>query len=126
MKSRIMKSIFILLLVPFFLISCSEDEGIDKIIASIHNNTVVLSNGGKTDLYYLVIERGTTALIDWVPSVSDESVALSPGESVTIPFGDITGYKAGDRELILYYWESVTVNGEKVAGEVHNELLIIP
>ena len=98
----------------------------NRIVASVTDNTVILSNGGEVDLYYFLVERGTTATIFWVPTVSDDGAVLKPGSSVNIPFGNITGYKAGDKEVILYYWDAVTANGEKVPGEVQNELLILP
>lgn len=95
-------------------------------MTGITDNTVVLSNGGEVDLYYFLVERGTAATIFWVPTVSEDGAVLKSGASVNIPFTNITGYKAGDKEVILYYWEAINANGEKIAGEVQNQLLVFP
>jgi hypothetical protein len=69
---------------------------------------VVLSNSAAQATFYLVVERETAGLIDFAACVGQpQCQRVGPDASVRIPYGEITGYRAGSKEAIVYWWRAV-------------------
>lgn len=69
---------------------------------------VVLSNATAQPTFYLVVERQTAALIDFATCVQQpECQSVGAGSTVRVPYGEITGYRVGSKEAIVYWWRAV-------------------
>jgi hypothetical protein len=80
----------------------------DQFTIQATGREVVLSNTAAQPTFYLVVERETASLIDFVACVGQPQCrSVDPGSSVKIPYGEITGYRAGSKEAIVYWWRAV-------------------
>ncbi len=79
---------------------------------------LVVVNQTELPVYYFAVERGTSALIDWVPCGGTSlalCVGISPGATLTIPWTNVVGYKPEASEYLLIWYHLVTVNGVATA-----------
>jgi hypothetical protein len=68
---------------------------------------VRLSNAAEMPTFYFVVERETAAVIDFAPCVEGpECPSVAPGATVRIPYSGISGYQAGRKEAIVFWWRS--------------------
>jgi hypothetical protein len=82
---------------------------------------VQVENVSERPVFYLVYERGATALINWSASVAADCPSVAPGARAAIPYTAIGGYVSGKREAIVWWWEAVPGPGdEPVPGAVHS------
>ena len=70
-----------------------------------NGDALELRNRGPQPLYYFVVERQASALIDWAPcTVPATCASVPPGGRVRVPYASIAGYAAGAREAIVFWW----------------------
>jgi hypothetical protein len=68
---------------------------------------VRLSNAAEIPTFYFVVERETAAVIDFAPCVEGPRCpSVAPGATVQIPYSRISGYQAGSKEAIVFWWRS--------------------
>jgi hypothetical protein len=80
----------------------------DQFTIQATGRQVVLSNTAPQSTFYLVVERETASLIDFATCVGPPPCrSVDPDSSVKIPYGEITGYHAGSREAVVYWWRAV-------------------
>jgi hypothetical protein len=68
-----------------------------------------LTNTGSAPLAFAIMERTYAALAD-IAACADPGpacVRLPAGQTVSVPFTEISGYAAGAREVIVYTWRVV-------------------
>jgi hypothetical protein len=69
---------------------------------------VVLSNTAAQATFYLVVERETAGLINFATCVGQaQCQSVKPDSSVRIPYREITGYRTGSKEAVVYWWRAV-------------------
>lgn len=94
------------------LLAACESPGISDdypdVYAVTRDQTLHVRNVSGRPLHYLIHERGELALILWGKCTpADEGCPVLPaGESLEIPYEQIGGYDPGDKEAVIYWWES--------------------
>lgn len=64
-----------------------------------------LANSTPMAVYYVLIESETATRVDWIPCTNPSTcLQVAPHGDKTVPYREIMGYEAGDREAILYWW----------------------
>ena len=93
---------------------CSDPTGVRSDILEItrQSSSLRLRNLIGEPVYYFVVERGTSAVVDWSPCIDPEIEdppcrRVAPRSSRTVPFTDIVGYEAGEAEVIVYHWRLI-------------------
>ena len=66
-----------------------------------------LRNLSASPLSYVVVERGTLALFDWIPCAGPSCPTVGPRATVFVPYSAICGYTANAREAVVYWWRAV-------------------
>ncbi len=73
---------------------------------------VVVTNRTDADIFYMVVERETALLIDWIgcndPAAPCPRVA--PSSSTVVPYDQVTGWP-GSGQVIVYWWHLVPASG---------------
>ena len=72
----------------------------DQFTIQATGREVVLSNTASQSTFYLVVERETAALIDFATCVGQPQCQCRPRFEREIPYGEITGYHAGSKEVV--------------------------
>lgn len=74
---------------------------------------LVAINQTERPVFYFAVERGLLALIDWVPCTvqTGSCVGIAPGQTFTIPWDKVVGYKADATEYAFLWYHIATVNG---------------
>jgi hypothetical protein len=68
-----------------------------------------LANVSAAPLHYIVIERGTLALVDWIPCTGGPPCpTLAAGGTTRMPYTAVVGYTASAEEGVAYWWREVT------------------
>jgi len=77
--------------------------------AGVLADSLVLSNAGGRDAFYLVLEEETAALVNWAPCIDHARCDHVPPRSDTrIELGSVLGYEAGrSRALLVYWWQRI-------------------
>jgi hypothetical protein len=96
-----------------FVMSCSQtvdslgDETL-RIIAK--NNAVELTNTSEVVVHYVLIESETANLVDLIPNVY-EWPSIEPGEKISIPYSEISGYNATAKKAWITWSTGETDSG---------------
>ena len=68
-----------------------------------------LANVSAAPLHYIVIERETLALVDWIPCTGGPPCpTLAAGGSTRMLYTTVLGYTASAEEGVAYWWREVT------------------
>jgi hypothetical protein len=85
---------------------------------------VVLRNGAARPTFYLIVERETAAVIDFVTCVDESQCPhVASGATVRVPYSAISGYRPGKREAIVYWWRSVLSPTGPQADSFHSTVM---
>ena len=115
-------SIFLFSLLIFF--GCEENAVSPKgLQVSTQDNVLKIHNGLESRVYYFVVGRNTAVVINWAPTVNQNSRSIGSQKFVELNFEDIFGYEDGVEEAIVYYWMAVNENGSLVPGNVHSVIV---
>jgi hypothetical protein len=80
----------------------------DEFTIQATGREVVLSSTAAQPTFYLVVERETASLINFAACVGQPQCrSVDRDSSVRIPYGEITGYHAGSKEAVVYWWRAV-------------------
>jgi hypothetical protein len=80
----------------------------DQLTIRTTGQDVVLRNANEKPTFYLIVERETAAVIDFVTCVEGPGCrSVAPGATVRIPYPEITGYRPNRKEAIVFWWRSV-------------------
>ncbi len=81
---------------------------------------ILVTNQTERPIHVLAMERGMTALADWVPCVSGPSCpSQAPGEQRVIPWSAILGASPDRHEYSVYWWHAVAQpDGSVRAGTI--------
>ncbi len=68
-----------------------------------------LSNRGSFSIGFFPVEAGESALILWAPCGPDipGCLILRPGADTSISYSTVSGYYAGAKEALVYWWRLV-------------------
>jgi len=96
------------------LAMCGSPTG--PVEVTVRAPSVRIRNATDRPVYYTAIERGSAALIDWVPCTTPPSCStVAPHAERLVPFDQIAGYEAGEMEAIVYWWHlDATPSGFRV------------
>ena len=104
------------------LASCrSTTEPLNRFSASGSSAGVKLSNEGSATVFYMVMDPGLLAIVDFVPCTSKAmgcSHFVAPHSSLDVPRAKILGGERADlREALVLYWVvRDEIMGEKLVG----------
>ena len=120
MKSRLA----VLMILAVAASACAESPTVSDGVLKVTTGAseLKLANLSAAPLHYIVIERGTVALVDWIPCTGGPPCpTLAAGGSVSVPYSTILGYTPAAKEGVVYWWRDVT-NGSGVvsADSLHN------
>jgi hypothetical protein len=109
-----------MLLVPLGAVSsgCSlveNDEG--TVSATVSAPELTIQNQTDEPIYSFTVGRQMAALINWAPSVGGEGIAA--GGEKHLQYEDLLRSKGGE-EAIVYWWNAVRGDGERVPGEIQS------
>jgi hypothetical protein len=91
-------------------LACGDPASITQDQFTIHatGREVLLNNAAPHPTFYLVVERETAALIDFALCIDQSQCrSVGPGSTVRVPYREITGYHAGGKEAVVYWWRAV-------------------
>ena len=76
------------------------------------NNSIEITNNNPSTIHFLIVERKTTAIIDWSPGCNlDDPNQIKASHTKSILYEDITGYEK-DCEIVIYWWFCIKKIGE--------------
>ena len=87
---------------------------------STRSEGILATNQTDGPVHLIAIERGTTALADWIPCTAGPGCeALPPGQQRLIPWSSVLGAAADRHEYVVYWWHAVAQpDGTMRAGTV--------
>jgi hypothetical protein len=90
-------------------LACGDPASVtqDQFIIQATGREVLLSNAAAQPTFYLVVERRTAALINFALCVDPQCLSVAPDSTVSVPYREITGYRPGSREAVVYWWRAV-------------------
>lgn len=103
-----MKSFFpkIALLSLALLLACSNpftsNDG--EVVIDLDEPELKITNRLNQDIYYAVFDPDVAAVIDWIPT-STEDNRIKPDGSVVISTSDIEQHEVGDKVQVFYWTE---------------------
>ena len=98
----------------------------DQFTIQATGREVVLSNRAAQSTFYLVVERETAGLINFAACVGQLPCrSVDPDSSVTIPYSEITGYHAGSKEAVVYWWRAVQSSTGLRADSVRSTVTVL-
>lgn len=81
-------------------------DGVLKVTSG--RSALELSNLSADPLHFMVIERGTLALVDWVACTGDPPCpTLAAGGSVSVTYTSILGYSGAAQDGVAFWWRDV-------------------
>lgn len=92
------------------LLACGDPASVtqDQLTIQATGREVVLSSTAAQPTFYLVVERETAALINFGMCINQpQCQSVAAGSTVRVPYSEITGYHAGSKEAIVYWWRAV-------------------
>ena len=93
----------------------APDTGAVEVRAT--GSSIVMSNDLNQRIYYFMVGRNLSVLIDWVPQLVEEQ-SVSPGRSVSVPYEDIMMDPAGETQVGVSWWTAVVRDGKGVPGDM--------
>ncbi len=112
--------VVMLVTVTFFgcAIVDNEEPSVDEVNVRTTGTHVLLSNGLESTVYYFMVGRQLSVLIDWIPHLDDDQ-SVAAGRSVAIPYEDIMmNSDTGETEVIVYWWQATMRDGKRVPGDI--------
>lgn len=92
--------------------------------ARVTESAILLTNKTGKTIYYFVVGRKASALIDWYPVVSDENAILAD-ETITIERSAVDP-DGVETEVLVYWWDAVIVDNMERPGEVQHFIVPLP
>ncbi len=79
------------------------------VAVSAADSAIHLSNRGSFSIGFFPVEAGESALILWAPCGPDipGCLILRPGADTSISYSTVSGYYAGAKEALVYWWRLV-------------------
>jgi hypothetical protein len=114
------------LLIPFAALACGDSSAPaeDEFTVQSTGEEITLSNQAEKPTFYFIVERETATLLDFSPCVKGpECRSVAPGQTVRIPYRQITGYKPDRQEVIVYWWRSVLAPTGLRVDQLHNQIV---
>jgi hypothetical protein len=125
-RLRVARSLWVVFLI-LGLQACawqiSSDEH-ETFLARAKNRAIVLENNTADQVYFFVLGRRASALVDWVPML-DSRGALGKGESRLIPYEEIDRHRDGEEEVLVYWWTAIEVQGVRRPGKVQQMVVAL-
>ncbi len=73
------------------------------------------TNHRTATIYYITMERGTAAVVDWIPCTDPGTCpSVDAGERKTISYDDILGWDSEATEVLFYWWHLVPGSGDEL------------
>lgn len=107
------------LLTISLLFGCSDNSIEGTLSAQIQGDQLVLNNSSDDDIFYFAVDERTLAVIDWAPTVSEDSPKVESGQTIQISLTDITGYATETEVIVISYWNAIEINEKLEAGPVN-------
>lgn len=69
---------------------------------------VVLNNAAPQPTFYVVVERKTADIVNFVLCIDQPACrSVGPDSTVRVPYREITAYRPGSKEAVVYWWRAV-------------------
>lgn len=83
------------------------DSPVGPLVIQTRPSSLLLTNRSDSSLYYFIVERESSALVDWIVCESPSCPGVGPHSAKAIAYSQIVGYSDGEREAMLYWWRLV-------------------
>ena len=98
---------------------CREEElSVEPITVIVAGENIVVTNNTSVAIYYFLLPAEAEAVIDWIPTVNEESPFIPPSSIIEIPFDEILFYEPSDKVAVFNYWIAVDLDGEIIPGNI--------
>jgi hypothetical protein len=85
------------------VVACASPTGPFQITRG--SGSLRLANTTNRSVFYTLIESETATRVDWAPCTDPSTCSsIAPHKQGAVPYTEIAGYEAGDREAIVYWW----------------------
>ncbi len=123
-ESDIMRVITLCVILILAFACDNSGVGNNGVHAEVTESAILLSNHTGRTVYYFAVGRNASALIDWVPIVSDENAILHD-ETLEIERSDVDPDRV-ETEVLVYWWHAVVIDNKPAPGEVSNFVVPLP
>ena len=109
------------------IVACSSPVeppaiNVEQVIFAPREPTIRITNRTDAPVYWFIVGRKASALVDWRPMVCDECPSIAPNATVSRRY-DESLIDASEREAFVYWWHAVIVDGERRPGVVRNGIV---
>ena len=86
---------------------------------------ILVNNQTSRPIHLIAMERGMSALADWVPCTSGSTCpSQAPGEQRVIPWSAVLGATSDKKEYVVYWWHAVAQpDGSVRAGTITSAIV---
>jgi hypothetical protein len=98
----------------FITVACSNATGPleGRLAVQAVPPVLQLTNQSPAPVYFVAIERGATAKINWAPCTDPAQCAgLAPRATTALPYAQIGFYTPAAREANVYWWHLIPATG---------------
>lgn len=95
-----------------------EDGGVGIRTDGAH---VHVTNDTPDRIYYFVVGRELSTLIDWVPHLNEDQ-SVAPRRTHSIPYSEIP-MQGAETEAVFYWWIADMRDGERVPGDLQSRVI---
>ena len=113
--------------IALLLSSCSTSNGPseEQVLAFIARDQLTIHNNTDSNIYHFAVGETIAQLIDWAPSLRNDK-RISPGKGVDLSLDQDNFISPQDTNILVYWWDAVSVNGELRPGNIQFRMVPIP
>lgn len=109
------------------LAGCAIVDNLDEEVGGVQVRTtgvdVVIQNGLNEYIYYFIVGRQLSFLIDWIPHLDDER-SVAPGRTKSVPYDEILmSQDPSETQVVVYWWQATLRDGKRVPGTLEMVVL---
>lgn len=99
------------------------DDSSDGVQVRATGVDVVIHNGLNDRIYYFIVGRQLSALINWIPHLDDER-SVAPGRTRSVSYDDIMmSQEPPETQAVVYWWQATERDGKRVPGSLNQAVL---
>lgn len=109
------------------LAGCAIVDNLDEEVGGVQVRTtgvdVVIQNGLNEYIYYFIVGRQLSFLIDWIPHLDDER-SVAPGRTKSVSYDEIMmSQEPSETQVVVYWWQATLRDGKRVPGTLEMVVL---
>lgn len=97
----------------------SATEPAGPVTARATAQGILVANGTARPIFYMAVEEGTMALIDWIPcSDATRCPSIGPGAETSLAWDRVVGYDPNLHTYVLTWWQGPNTDADVQSGRV--------